>query len=346
MFNAAPRPQTNNSSAALTRKPVSRQQQGNRGTASDPAFCEEYPVRKGPPTQPCATLPYPILPRAWSARLPPLLSGTPLQDLRPLRGGSGSSRPNLASPRCIRRRRPRSSFPAALGSRKGTGRQRTEKRKGPAGQEGDGTRAMNGSANSLLDKEEHPLQLGESFERRPKAFFHTIRCEHHPVSLLSGPAEAATSSSLSSRSPPPVPLLPPPCSGSAVSSAALPAPAGEPALLAPLPAGRPRSGQRYLSGAPPSSPRFPPRSRRGFLLVKGRPLPAACVGLRSSTTKRVAARPLLLAATTGLLPPSEPAFPPRHPRGCVPAEVSEPGGQPERRWGRWMSGGSAGGEAV
>lgn len=39
---------------------------------------------------------------------------------------------------------------------------------------------MNGSANSLLDKEEHPLQLGESFERRPKASFHTIRCERLP----------------------------------------------------------------------------------------------------------------------------------------------------------------------
>lgn len=37
--------------------------------------------------------------------------------------------------------------------------------------------AMNGVANLLLDKEEHPLQLGESFERHPKASFHTIRCE-------------------------------------------------------------------------------------------------------------------------------------------------------------------------
>uniref|UniRef100_A0A8C5WRN0 Uncharacterized protein n=1 Tax=Laticauda laticaudata TaxID=8630 RepID=A0A8C5WRN0_LATLA len=36
---------------------------------------------------------------------------------------------------------------------------------------------MNGVANPLLDKEEHPLQLGESFERHPKASFHTIRCE-------------------------------------------------------------------------------------------------------------------------------------------------------------------------
>lgn len=58
-----------------------------------------------------------------------------------------------------------------------------EKRKGPAGPEGDGTGAMNGSANSLLDKEEHPLQLGESFERRPKAFFHTIRYDFKPASI-------------------------------------------------------------------------------------------------------------------------------------------------------------------
>uniref|UniRef100_A0A8C3GFB6 Uncharacterized protein n=1 Tax=Cairina moschata TaxID=8855 RepID=A0A8C3GFB6_CAIMO len=44
---------------------------------------------------------------------------------------------------------------------------------------------MNGSANPLLDKEEHPLQLGESFERRPKASFHTIRCERRSPSFPS-----------------------------------------------------------------------------------------------------------------------------------------------------------------
>ncbi|OXB69732.1 UNVERIFIED_CONTAM: hypothetical protein H355_014085 [Colinus virginianus] len=42
---------------------------------------------------------------------------------------------------------------------------------------------MNGSANPLLDKEEHPLQLGESFERRPKASFHTIRYDFKPASI-------------------------------------------------------------------------------------------------------------------------------------------------------------------
>lgn len=36
---------------------------------------------------------------------------------------------------------------------------------------------MNGSTNPLLDKEEHVLKLGESFEKRPKSSFHTIRCE-------------------------------------------------------------------------------------------------------------------------------------------------------------------------
>lgn len=38
-------------------------------------------------------------------------------------------------------------------------------------------RDMNGSTNPLLDKEEHVLKLGESFEKRPKSSFHTIRCE-------------------------------------------------------------------------------------------------------------------------------------------------------------------------
>lgn len=38
-------------------------------------------------------------------------------------------------------------------------------------------KAMNGTANPLLDREEHCLRLGESFEKRPRASFHTIRCE-------------------------------------------------------------------------------------------------------------------------------------------------------------------------
>lgn len=36
---------------------------------------------------------------------------------------------------------------------------------------------MNGTANPLLDREEHCLRLGESFEKRPRASFHTIRCK-------------------------------------------------------------------------------------------------------------------------------------------------------------------------
>lgn len=36
---------------------------------------------------------------------------------------------------------------------------------------------MNGSTNPLLDKEDHVLKLGESFEKRPKSLFHTIRCK-------------------------------------------------------------------------------------------------------------------------------------------------------------------------
>lgn len=36
---------------------------------------------------------------------------------------------------------------------------------------------MNGSLNPTLDKEEHVLKLGESFEKKPKSSFHTVRCE-------------------------------------------------------------------------------------------------------------------------------------------------------------------------
>ncbi|XP_077430694.1 ELL-associated factor 1 [Vanacampus margaritifer] len=40
---------------------------------------------------------------------------------------------------------------------------------------------MNGS--TLLDKEEHVLKLGESFEKRPKSSFHTIRYDFKPASI-------------------------------------------------------------------------------------------------------------------------------------------------------------------
>ncbi|KAF0032086.1 hypothetical protein F2P81_016641 [Scophthalmus maximus] len=42
---------------------------------------------------------------------------------------------------------------------------------------------MNGSTNPLLDKEEHVLRLGESFEKRPKSSFHTIRYDFKPASI-------------------------------------------------------------------------------------------------------------------------------------------------------------------
>ncbi|XP_045394384.1 ELL-associated factor 1 [Lemur catta] len=43
--------------------------------------------------------------------------------------------------------------------------------------------AMNGTANPLLDREEHCLRLGESFEKRPRASFHTIRYDFKPASI-------------------------------------------------------------------------------------------------------------------------------------------------------------------
>uniref|UniRef100_A0A667XYY1 ELL associated factor 1 n=1 Tax=Myripristis murdjan TaxID=586833 RepID=A0A667XYY1_9TELE len=42
---------------------------------------------------------------------------------------------------------------------------------------------MNGSSNPLLDKEEHVLKLGESFEKRPRSSFHTIRYDFKPASI-------------------------------------------------------------------------------------------------------------------------------------------------------------------
>ncbi|KAM9440096.1 ELL-associated factor 1 [Clarias gariepinus] len=42
---------------------------------------------------------------------------------------------------------------------------------------------MNGSCNAALDKEEHVLKLGESFEKRAKSSFHTIRYDFKPASI-------------------------------------------------------------------------------------------------------------------------------------------------------------------
>ncbi|CAN9514515.1 unnamed protein product [Ophioblennius macclurei] len=42
---------------------------------------------------------------------------------------------------------------------------------------------MNGSSSALRDKEEHVLKLGESFEKKPKSSFHTIRYDFKPASI-------------------------------------------------------------------------------------------------------------------------------------------------------------------
>ncbi|XP_067305500.1 ELL-associated factor 1 [Pseudorasbora parva] len=42
---------------------------------------------------------------------------------------------------------------------------------------------MNGSSNPPLDKEEHVLKLGDSFEKRPRSSFHTIRYDFKPASI-------------------------------------------------------------------------------------------------------------------------------------------------------------------
>ncbi|KAM8971094.1 ELL-associated factor 1-like [Sarcophilus harrisii] len=47
----------------------------------------------------------------------------------------------------------------------------------------DGKRAMTGSRNPLLDGKEYFLTLGESFEKRPKSSFHTIRYDFKPASI-------------------------------------------------------------------------------------------------------------------------------------------------------------------
>ncbi|XP_053699491.1 ELL-associated factor 1 [Synchiropus splendidus] len=42
---------------------------------------------------------------------------------------------------------------------------------------------MNGGSNLLHDQEEHVLKLGDSFEKRPKSSFHTIRYDFKPASI-------------------------------------------------------------------------------------------------------------------------------------------------------------------
>lgn len=109
---------------------------------------------------PDAGSPVALLPQ----RLPPTRRGG---DLLPAPGGR-----RLES-RCAAERCPGSTAlqNAGAGSSSGgrTGRAPVRAR-GPCG-------AMNGTANPLLDREEHCLRLGESFEKRPRASFHTIRCK-------------------------------------------------------------------------------------------------------------------------------------------------------------------------
>ncbi|DAA32926.1 ELL-associated factor 1 [Bos taurus] len=84
----------------------------------------------------------------------------------------------LGSPRAPERC-PGSAAPpdaGAGGSGRGRARRAPGRARGPCG-------AMNGTANPLLDREEHCLRLGESFEKRPRASFHTIRYDFKPASI-------------------------------------------------------------------------------------------------------------------------------------------------------------------
>ncbi|XP_008848208.1 ELL-associated factor 1 [Nannospalax galili] len=88
-------------------------------------------------------------------------------------GGRG-----LGSVRAPERRPGSAVLQAAGAGTQGCGRARTA----PIGAPGR-CRAMNGTANPLLDREEHCLRLGESFEKRPRASFHTIRYDFKPASI-------------------------------------------------------------------------------------------------------------------------------------------------------------------
>lgn len=97
-------------------------------------------------------------------RLPPPLRGG---DLLPAPGG------RRLDSGCAPGRRPGNAALPDAGARswyRGRGGRAPIRARGPCG-------AMNGTANPLLDREEHCLRLGESFEKRPRASFHTIRCK-------------------------------------------------------------------------------------------------------------------------------------------------------------------------
>ncbi|NP_001193385.1 ELL-associated factor 1 [Sus scrofa] len=95
------------------------------------------------------------------------------QDLFPAAGGHRLGSP--LAPGCC----PGSAAPSNSGagsSGRGRARRAPGRARGPCG-------AMNGTANPLLDREEHRLRLGESFENRPRASFHTIRYDFKPASI-------------------------------------------------------------------------------------------------------------------------------------------------------------------
>lgn len=287
--------------------------------------------------------------------------GRPPGDPRPLHGDSSpcsAQRPRLASLRCTRRRRPRSSFPAALGPRKGAGRQGTEERKGPAGSGGDGTGPGPWTARPT-----------RCWTRR------STRCSWARASS-GGPRPPSTPSAVSAtpsprrRAPPrpplpppslPAPRVPSPCTGGTSLSAAPTPPASDPLSSDPFPPGGSGAGGSTCPAPRHLHQGFLPGSRRGFLLVKSRPFPA---GLRGPPARRDEAfqlpwPPLLLTACFVPLqrpspaplsarlprpaPASAPIFPPT---SVFPTEMTIPGGQREGRRGRWMPAESSGREEV
>ncbi|XP_006190857.2 ELL-associated factor 1 [Camelus ferus] len=95
------------------------------------------------------------------------------EDLLPASGGR-----RRGSPRVPERGPGSAASPdaGAGGSGRGRARRAPLRARGPCA-------AMNGTANPLLDREEHCLRLGESFEKRPRASFHTIRYDFKPASI-------------------------------------------------------------------------------------------------------------------------------------------------------------------
>ncbi|KAI6074683.1 hypothetical protein LUU34_00025800 [Aix galericulata] len=167
----------------------------DRGPATDclpqPLFCGHGVLRAppAPSSLPCAHPrggrgPDPRAPPAGKAAATPAAPPRPSSSLSPAclpRAGSCGGRPcRPRAPSAAGAAAPE-RFPGCTGSPEGRGAAAHAAGRRRGREESGG--AMNGSANPLLDKEEHPLQLGESFERRPKASFHTIRYDFKPASI-------------------------------------------------------------------------------------------------------------------------------------------------------------------